>query len=397
MLEGLKAENFRSIRKEALLSLTEGNKPAASVAVLTGSNGSGKTAFLQAASAAQKILNDSLLRTPGSEIKGLEPFLFDPAAREEPFRFEVRGFADGKKFVYSFSAARNEILEESLFLYLSSRLSKVFERNGQTVSAGSKWKADVHSLAKITQKNRLLLGVGANLLTPPEILQPVPSFPDICIMVYLAIAGGIQFYSRESLSACGKILLSDSIGQDPEKKQLLLGWMQKAGFNVSDFTFFYKEPDPSALGFFGNDQRIRECAANRLCLERSFLVRKSRSKDIRQYLDTVSAGEVYCLELFAVLLEAFENGTSLLLDDMDAGLSPELIAFVTSLFQDQSINPNGAQLIFTTTNPALPDFCGLRNEQVYCVRKDPESQETSLFRLSDLPKEAKTASSSNPL
>lgn len=53
------------------------------------------------------------------------------------------------------------------------------------------------------------------------------------------------------------------------------------------------------------------------------------------------------------MLTALDQGSVLLVDELDSSLHPALAAEVVRVFQDPAANPRGAQLIFTTHDATL--------------------------------------------
>jgi hypothetical protein len=99
-----------------------------------------------------------------------------------------------------------------------------------------------------------------------------------------------------------------------------------------------------------------------------------------------SAGTRAWLRILHVALRALERGSTLFVDEIDTSLHPRLTARLLALFQDDSTNPNLAQLICTThdttlLSPMLGEHV-LRRDQVWFTEKN-EAGETSLYPLSD--------------
>jgi AAA15 family ATPase/GTPase len=57
--------------------------------------------------------------------------------------------------------------------------------------------------------------------------------------------------------------------------------------------------------------------------------------------------------LLGAILDAFDAGTTILVDELDASLHPTMSAEVVRMFQDPAANPRGAQMLFTTHDATL--------------------------------------------
>jgi AAA15 family ATPase/GTPase len=82
-------------------------------------------------------------------------------------------------------------------------------------------------------------------------------------------------------------------------------------------------------------------------------------------------------------IKALEKGSILLVDEIEASLHPMLTRSLVEMIQNQNINTNHAQLIFTTHDVMLLDLTLLRRDQIWFTDKDPEAITTELFSLWD--------------
>ena len=87
---------------------------------------------------------------------------------------------------------------------------------------------------------------------------------------------------------------------------------------------------------------------------------------------------------FALLFQdIFTTGGTLVIDEFDSSLHPEIVKGLIALFNDSTINTNGAQLIFTTHNPIYLNNEIFRRDQIFFVEKDKSSYKSSLYTLAD--------------
>jgi hypothetical protein len=70
--------------------------------------------------------------------------------------------------------------------------------------------------------------------------------------------------------------------------------------------------------------------------------------DVALPLHDESSGTLVWADLLAHVLDTIDTGTTLIVDDLGAGLHPRLAAAVVELFNDPDCNPRQAQLLFTT-------------------------------------------------
>jgi hypothetical protein len=81
--------------------------------------------------------------------------------------------------------------------------------------------------------------------------------------------------------------------------------------------------------------------------------------------------------------QLFQKGGTLVIDEFDSAIHPELIKGIISLFNNQNINKIGAQLVFTTHNPIYLNNKIFRRDQINFVEKDTDTYESIIYRLSD--------------
>jgi AAA15 family ATPase/GTPase len=70
------------------------------------------------------------------------------------------------------------------------------------------------------------------------------------------------------------------------------------------------------------------------------------------------------------VLTALQDGSILLLDELDASLHPTLSAQLIDLFHEPATNPRGAQLIFTSHDASLLNH--LNRDEVWLTEKNPD-------------------------
>jgi len=82
-----------------------------------------------------------------------------------------------------------------------------------------------------------------------------------------------------------------------------------------------------------------------------------------------SAGTIKLFKMLPILIDAFEDGGVLLLDELDNSFHPHLAELVIKLFNDPNVNKNNAQLIFSTHNINLMSPELLRRDQIWLTEK----------------------------
>ena len=99
-----------------------------------------------------------------------------------------------------------------------------------------------------------------------------------------------------------------------------------------------------------------------------------------------SAGTLKMFSLYPHLTNVLQNGGILFVDELNARLHPLLGNAIINLFKEESLNPNHAQLIFSSHDIwPITDRC-LRRDEIWFTEKN-DKQESKLFCLTSMNKE----------
>lgn len=94
------------------------------------------------------------------------------------------------------------------------------------------------------------------------------------------------------------------------------------------------------------------------------------------FLTEESQGTRISSGLIGILLTTLEEGSTILIDELDCSLHPLLLIKLISLFKDKEYNKKGAQLIFTTHNTDILDNDLMRISEIAIVNKNLEKGST---------------------
>lgn len=92
-----------------------------------------------------------------------------------------------------------------------------------------------------------------------------------------------------------------------------------------------------------------------------------------------SFGTLKFFGLFELMVDALKKGKTLVIDEMDSSIHPELIIEIVRAFHDREVNVNNAQLIFNTHNPIYLDRHLFRREEIKLVER--KGNVSSLYSL----------------
>ena len=96
-----------------------------------------------------------------------------------------------------------------------------------------------------------------------------------------------------------------------------------------------------------------------------------------------STGTMRLVYIMPAILIALKTGATLVMDEFDASLHPSIVMNIISLFHNDEVNENNAQLIFNSQNPIYLNNQLLRRDEIKFVERDAESGLSELYALSD--------------
>ncbi len=382
MLLRFRVANYRSVRADHELSLvaTEFNEGTARltgvraegreiavvpVAGIFGANASGKSNVLAALRAMREAVRTSLAEWAQAEGVPREPFALEAQARDETTLFEVDLLLGQRKvrYTYGFELSDERVEAEWLHAYPHRHKQVWFDREANRDRGeefhfpGDGLKGGKERLAEFTRPNSLFLTVAASL-NHPQLSAVHRWFLDNLWIVTpgddVALRGS---YTRE--------LLTDSRRGAQHQKQI------EALLRVADLGIAGLQVAPSLPA----EQRVR------------LLHHSGTGKPVPlDFARQESLGTFAWFSFLGPLLSVLDQGSVLLVDELDASLHPMLAAEVIRLFQDPEANLHGAQLIFTTHDATLlgTSMVGrpLDRDQVWITAKR-RTGETELYPLID--------------
>ncbi|WP_199142117.1 AAA family ATPase, partial [Pedobacter sp. ASV12] len=109
-------------------------------------------------------------------------------------------------------------------------------------------------------------------------------------------------------------------------------------------------------------------------------------KEVGEYTFEVAQESTGTKNLFALgglIIDALEEGRTLVVDELEKNLHPNITRFLIQLFHHPELNKKNAQLIFATHDITQLSNDTFRRDQVWFTEKN-ERGESILFRCSDL-------------
>jgi AAA15 family ATPase/GTPase len=337
-----------------------------SVGIL-GFNAAGKTNLLRSIAVMKYTVLYSGSSATNLFQSNIVPYLLK-AGNIDPTHFEVSFFLNNKKYRYGFKVLNGVILQEWLF-YAEPKIreNNLFNREKRAVTFNKNWNKEsdnsLDALFKRVQDHTLFLSVLGVLNVQPAV-DILKWFERIVVI--------------ESFDADRFIDFTIEKLNDVVFKQVFTRLLDEAdlGFNtVLDHKISLAEKRGNVGGDFIDFMLTNELLPkNRYEVHTIHPVynedgqtKNTTRFDLRKQ---ESAGTRKFFGIIGLFLEAIVNRRIVLFDELDSQFHYELYETLVKFFNDSTINPKGAQLLFTSHNTTLLRGGKIRRDQLYSISKN---------------------------
>jgi len=362
MLLQFSVTNHRSIKDTATISMKaskdssmknslispDGKKELVPVMALYGANAAGKSNVLHALLLMKEMICGNYAKLLKGENLPQEPFAFMDTSLE-PTSFEIIYFYKGIKYAYGYSFNQSGILTEYLYHWPKGREALVFSREKDTFEFRENIQEQM-TLASRTAENRLYL---------------VSSNEWNCAQTEKAYQWFFEKLKGITGSAEALDITLSAIQKGGRKKQLILREMLYADLGIKD------------VRVIGSKENSEIEAVHRLVSEEGIETEYS----LRMGQESIGTQKFF--SRIGMWMEALQNGSVLVVDEIESSMHPLLTRHLIEMVQDAAVNTSHAQLIFTTHDTGFLDLTLLRRDQIWFVEKDEKSMETDVYALTD--------------
>lgn len=387
MLVRFEVSNFRSIAEPVELSLVavDRDRPAArgverlgesvlTRAAIYGPNASGKSNVLAALVWLSRAVQRSL--SQWDEAIPIEPFAFGDW-REKPTEFTVDYVVDGVRFEYLLEVDRGRVHRELLYHHPEKRPKLVFERTLDEVKFGQSM-GSVAPVGELLTPTALLLSLAMRLNVPvadkfARRLASIQAFGNLPGSPAITTPS----WRNSPTTQIFDVDRDDHpvLVPDGEREQAL-ALLKLADLGISDVAIEHEER-PLPVNRDGKTLRNRPSASKRTVVS---LVHEAGGDAVAFDLGDESQGTRTWYAMIGPLVHALRWGTPIVFDELDASLHPVLSAELLRLFADETANPRGAQLIFSTHDTSLLGH--LNRDEVWLTQRRSDGG-TELGALAD--------------
>jgi len=337
-------------------------------AAIYGANASGKTNLVRALRDMRAMVLNSARESNEEDPLPVEPYMLQSGQEKEPSSFEVVFIADDTQYRYGFSATKDRVVSEWLYHVPSQRESLLFQRDADGVRHSKKF-GEGRQLAEKTRANALFLSVVAQFNGAISTvirrwfrkkLAVVLGFDDLEPVRY-----SMRNYTLNRLKE-----------NDSRFRSRVLALVGNADLGIVSFEVqTHKRPEAVLDGLPEELKAIflKHGPAEELRL----LTEHELYDEAKQVVDRVtldldeheSHGTQKLVTLAGPLVDTLEQGSILVIDELDARLHPMLTRAIVELFHQPERNPRNAQLVFAThdSNLLTPDL--FRRDQIWFTEK----------------------------
>lgn len=321
------------------------------VSAIYGPNGGGKSNVLESLHIlAAKVLRPLYATDDNSDHPFqmrkivIDPFAFGLVEKESPTEFELFFRTELAEYRYVLTVKRDVVVYERLdrIKLDTGRKSALFERSDEGTE---------------------LKGIFAKFKISDELSETLPllSYLGITYKKNEVVKDVLNWFESgvDFLNYGNPIQeLRMAVANSEEVKQLVLEMIQEMDLDIVDFRVEEKENDRIDV----------------------FTVHKVGEYETELNLSEESSGTRKLFGLLPFIAASLLDGTTLVIDELDAKLHPVLLRHIIMLFNDMTINRKGAQLIFTSHDLSTMNNEVFRRDEIWFVAKG-NHQNSKLYSL----------------
>ncbi len=346
-------------------------------AVLFGANASGKSNVLRSMADLRSFVLHSFRK--GDPTGGVPRWPFRPAAAV-PTTYSIDLVLDGVRHVYAVTIDDDRVLDERAVRFPHGKEALLFHRHADEVDFGPSLRSRGRWISTLLRPNAAFLSTAA--ATNDETLLPLFSWFTRNLRLAEADNRHLRLAQTAEMIAEGagndrlmRLLRAADFGiVGAKRRDIDPELSDRLGRAIHIITGREGEPDGSEVANFAID-------------DYGFVLEHSSNGSTFE-LDQAdeSLGTMVWLGLIGPVIDALENGSVLLADELDASLHPMLVERLVRLFQDPATNPRRAQLIANAHDVHLVDGTGegriIGRDQIWFTEKRSDGA-TALYPLLD--------------
>ena len=382
MLLEFSCSNHKSFMDKAMFSMIAGkddtneellyefgNLRVLNSAIVYGANGSGKSNFVDAILFVKNMIINSIHHQPGQQVRQLPHKLL---SLNEDSEYNIQFVTKGVRYAFGFTLNKSIIKEEYLYVFPNGRQQKIFERQGEDILPGDKYKGKFELCKPALKPNRLLVSCAANFTQIEDVLNVFNFFRDD-LVVYSNI-GINDTWMNYSLNA---------IHSNIKMKENVLKMLTYFDTGIKDLKIKIKKSQlkEEQLPFFLSEQAKMEIINNAMEVEAKVIFEKFET----DLLQEESQGIKKLVEFMCPFIDIILKGKVLICDEIEASLHEAIVYKIFEFFKQNVINyKKSAQIISTTHDTSLLRLDLFRRDQIWFTELKKSVRSTDLYSLAEI-------------
>lgn len=338
--------------------------------IIYGPNAVGKTNLIGAIDTLKKIIlrgniNDSFENNANASANALSLIPNKSNSKKEPVLFSIKFINEGFLFEYDLKLDLGKFLESNYERKILNEILIVnnetfFQRNGKNIIFSKTLTKFYQHFVDKNNSNNLF-----NKLLNDEFLF-VHNIKSINPKIYKAFADWIInklliiYHGQSAIIAPN---MQNGLNFDPKLDKIL------SAFGISN-----------KIGYLRQSGLINLIS----------VISSNNNNEVADYkipsIHYESYGTLKLAHLFPAIISNFLNGGTTIVDELDSSLHPAAISSLVTIFHNNTLNLNQAQLIFNTHNPIYLGYSLFRRDEIKFIDFDEENTEQKssiLYSLSD--------------
>lgn len=336
-------------------------------AIIYGANGAGKSNLVNAIAFVKDLVTNSIGHQPGQGIRQT-PHKLDGFEKDSAYRIQF--IAQDVRYVFGFSLRNMLVSDEYLYYFPNNRQTKIYERSGETFSAGNKFQGKFTTCKDVLKPNRLLLSCAANFSSVKEVEDAYTFFNNELVIYSPANQDNWMHYSLRQMN------------ENPKMKSAVLNFLSELDTGIEDIQVKIDEKklDPSELPPFLSDE------FRAMILQNNINAITARVVYDRFDIDLMQEESTGIQKLFGILcpiIDIMTNGKVLICDELESSLHESLVFGLVKLFMNTQTD-KFAQMIFTTHETGLLNLDLFRRDQIWFAEMRKDDRSTDLYSLAEI-------------
>lgn len=345
-------------------------------ALIYGANASGKTNLFKAIDWFKSIILLPKENLSENEMRRIIPFILNKENLQKPSEFEIIFIENNLKYRYGLSIFEGEILEEWLY-YTKSRETLLFHRENLNIQ----YNKSAFGEAKLFVLEN---GNGTNKGTIQRTAKHIPFVSVLSFTDGIHSKNVTNFFERiHFVSGANDEKMANYTFNFAHKNPEFRTWLLEIlkDFHIADLVIKEEEFSHKIEVSLNNNDKVQLLEGDIKKLNVRIKKHMNHSEEnVEIPIELESSGTRKIIHLLGPIYDTIKNGNILLIDEFDSKFHTLLSKHIFKLFHQNSKN---SQIIANVQDTNLMDTDFFRRDQIWFVDKNPVTQDSQLYSLSE--------------